>query len=73
MIEKIAQAPGMLDAIRAAHATARAYVWDRREQPPGLLVVDVDATLVDLAFGEGEGGRELQGRLRVPPAARLLR
>jgi hypothetical protein len=61
-VEKIATTPGMLDAIRAAHARARAYVWERREEPLSLLIVDVDATLVrshsekEKAAGTYKGG-----------------
>lgn len=61
-VEKIATTPGMLDAVRAAHAQARAYVWERREAPLDLLVIDVDATLVtshsekEKAAGTYKGG-----------------
>lgn len=45
VIDQIAGAPGMLDALRAAHATARARVW----QLGGALervTIDLDATLL---------------------------
>jgi hypothetical protein len=44
-VQKIAQTPGMLDAIRAAHATARERFWEL-EGAPAQLTIDVDATLV---------------------------
>jgi hypothetical protein len=44
-VQKIAQTPGMLDAIRAAHACARERFWELDGVPP-QLTIDVDATLV---------------------------
>jgi hypothetical protein len=44
-VQKIASAPGMLDAIRAAHATARARFWELHGAPASLTI-DVDATLI---------------------------
>lgn len=45
MVEKIASTPGMLDAVRAAHATARERFWELGGVPE-RLTIDVDATLV---------------------------
>jgi Transposase DDE domain group 1 len=45
-VEKIAETPGMLEALRAAHARARAFVWARETEPLDVLTIDVDATLI---------------------------
>ena len=45
MIDRIARAPGMVDALRAAHAQARERFWDL-SRAPGRLTIDVDATLI---------------------------
>ena len=70
MVDRIASTPGLLGAVRAAHARARERFWELHGAPE-RLTIDVDATLDHRAFGEGEGGRELQGRLWVPSAAGL--
>lgn len=44
-VQKIAQTPGMLDAIRSAHACARERFWELSGAPE-QLTIDVDATLV---------------------------
>ena len=44
-VQKIAQTPGMLDAVRCAHATARERFW-ALDGPPEQLTIDVDATLI---------------------------
>ena len=45
MIDRIANEPGMLDALRAAHATARERFWELSGAPE-RLTIDVDATLI---------------------------
>ena len=44
-VEKIASTPGMLDALRAAHARARTRFWEL-DGTPERLTIDVDATLI---------------------------
>jgi Transposase DDE domain group 1 len=44
-VDRIASTPGMLDALRAAHATARERFWELAGAP-GRLTIDVDATLI---------------------------
>src|SRR6201993_2967644 len=44
-VDRIASTPGLLDAVRAAHATARERFWELHGAP-GRLTIDVDATLV---------------------------
>jgi hypothetical protein len=44
-VQKIASTPGMLDAVRAAHASARARFW-ALAGAPASLTIDVDATLI---------------------------
>jgi DDE family transposase len=45
MVDKIASTPGMLDAVRGAHARARARFWEL-DGAPERLTIDVDATLI---------------------------
>ena len=60
-VEKIACTPGMLEAVRAAHASARAGFWEMHGAP-GRLTLDVDATLItahsekEQASGNYKGG-----------------
>ena len=44
-IDRIASEPGMLEALRAAHATARERFW-KLSGAPEPLTIDVDATLI---------------------------
>ena len=44
-VEKIASTPGMLDALRGAHALARERFWEL-DGAPERLTIDVDATLI---------------------------
>jgi hypothetical protein len=44
-VERIASTPGMLDAVRAAHACARERFWELSGAPK-RLTIDVDATLI---------------------------
>ena len=44
-VQKIAQTPGMLDAVRSAHAGARERFWELAGAP-AQLTIDVDATLI---------------------------
>jgi hypothetical protein len=44
-VQKIASTPGMLDAVRSAHATARERFWELAGAPQ-RLTIDVDATLI---------------------------
>jgi Transposase DDE domain group 1 len=61
MVAKIAQTPGMLDAVGDAHARARARFWELHGAPPALTI-DVDATLLtahsekENAAGNDKGG-----------------
>src|SRR5665811_879991 len=45
MVDRIASEPGLLDALRAAHARARARFWEL-DGAPQRLTLDVDATLI---------------------------
>jgi hypothetical protein len=53
MIEKIATTPGLLDAVRSAHAIARERFWEVHGAPR-RLTIDVDATLIT-SHSEKEG------------------
>jgi hypothetical protein len=44
-VDRIASEPGMLDALRSAHAQARARFWELSGAPQ-RLTIDVDATLI---------------------------
>jgi hypothetical protein len=53
VIDRIASEPGLLDALRAAHARAREHFW-KLDGAPARLTIDVDATLI-CAHSEKEG------------------
>ena len=61
MIDRVASTPGLLDAVRSAHARARARFWKLRGAP-ARLTIDVDATLItahsekENAAGNYKGG-----------------
>ena len=61
MVDRIASEPGMLDAVRGAHARARARFWEL-DGAPERLTLDVDATLItahsekEKAAGNDKGG-----------------
>jgi hypothetical protein len=61
MVDRIASAPGLLDAVRQAHARARARFWELHGAPE-RLTLDVDATLItahsekEKAAGNYKGG-----------------
>jgi hypothetical protein len=61
MVDRIASTPGMLDAVRHAHARARARFWELHGAPE-RLTIDVDATLItahsekEKAAGNYKGG-----------------
>ena len=44
-VDRIASTPGLLDAVRGAHARARARFWELHGAPE-RLTIDVDATLI---------------------------
>ena len=61
VVDRIASEPGLLDAIRLAHARARARFWEL-DGAPERLTLDVDATLItahsekEKAAGNYKGG-----------------
>ena len=61
MVNRIASTPGLLDAVRVAHARARARFWELHGAPE-RLTLDVDATLItahsekEKAAGNYKGG-----------------
>jgi len=61
VVDRVASTPGLLDALRAAHARARARFW-KLHGAPTQLRIDVDATLVtahsekEKAAGNYKGG-----------------
>jgi hypothetical protein len=63
------------DGIADALAGVRAEVWRRSEATtgPGPVVLDIDASLVEVLGGERGSGTHLQGRLRFSPDVLLRR
>ena len=61
MVDRIASEPGLLDAVRVAHARARARFWELHGAPE-RLTLDADATLItahsekEKAAGNYKGG-----------------
>jgi Transposase DDE domain group 1 len=61
VIDRVASTPGLLDAVRQAHARARACFWELHGAPE-RLTIDVDATLItahsekERAAGNYKGG-----------------
>jgi hypothetical protein len=61
VIDRIASQPGLLDALRAAHARARERFWELHGAPE-RVTIDVDATLIavhsekEQAAGNYKGG-----------------
>jgi hypothetical protein len=61
MVDRIASTPGLLDAVRVAHARARERFWELHGAPE-RLTLDVDATLItahsekEKAAGNYKGG-----------------
>jgi Transposase DDE domain group 1 len=61
MVDRIASEPGLLDAVRVAHARARERLWELHGAPQ-RLTLDVDATLIaahsekEKAAGNYKGG-----------------
>jgi hypothetical protein len=61
VIERIASEPGLLEALRAAHARARERFWQLYGAPE-RVTIDIDATLIsahsekDRAAGTYKGG-----------------
>jgi hypothetical protein len=61
MVDRVASEPGLLDAVRAAHASARERFWELRGAPE-RLTIDIDATLItahsdkEAAAGNYKGG-----------------
>ena len=53
VVDRVASEPGLLDALRSAHARARARFW-KLHGAPESLTIDIDATLID-AHSEKEG------------------
>src|ERR1035437_1683714 len=45
VIDRIASEPGLLEALRSAHARARERFW-KLEGAPERLTIDIDATLI---------------------------
>jgi Transposase DDE domain group 1 len=68
MIERIASEPELADALRVAHAQARAHAWDLGVKPE-RVTIDLDATLItshsekDGAAGNFKGGFGFQPML----------
>jgi hypothetical protein len=61
VVDRVASEPGLLEALRAAHARARERCWELHGAP-GRLTIDIDATLItahsdkESAAGNYKGG-----------------
>jgi len=75
VIDRVASEPGLLDALRAAHARARERFWERHGVPE-RLTIDVDATLItahsekENAAGNYKGGYGFHSLVGVRLSAR---
>jgi Transposase DDE domain group 1 len=70
VIDRIASEPGLLDAVRSAHARARGRFW-RVRGAPARLTIDIDATLITAHSEKEKAAGNYKGRLWVSPVARL--
>lgn len=68
LIDRIATEPGLLDALRAARAQARARAWEFGARPAELMI-DVDATLIG-AHSEKEGAAVSRAAMATSAGAR---
>jgi hypothetical protein len=71
VVEQVARDPDGLAGLRAARAHARAAAWRAGAHVEGLLVIDVDGTLLDAHSPKLGCGWDLQARLGVLPAGVL--
>jgi hypothetical protein len=60
VVDRIASMPGLLDALRVAHARARARFWELHDAPP-RLTIDVDATLITALSEKEEAAGNYKG------------
>src|SRR5450755_4399574 len=60
MVDRIASEPGLLDAVRAAHARARTRFWELHGAPE-RLTLDVDATLITVHSEKENAGGNYKG------------
>jgi hypothetical protein len=60
VIDRIASQPGLLDALRAAHARARERFW-KLHGAPERLTIDVDATLIAVHSEKQEAAGNYKG------------
>src|SRR3954449_8232657 len=72
VIDRIASEPGLLEAVREAHARARERFW-KLHGAPERLTIDVDATLITAHSEKQHAAGTYKGRLRVSSAAGLCR
>ena len=72
VIDRIASDPDGLQRLRAAHGVARSRAW-KLTGAPARVDIDSGRDADHEPFGEGGRGRHVQGRLRLSPAAGLLR
>jgi hypothetical protein len=66
VIDRIATTPGLLEALRAAHARARARVWELTGTPD-RLTIDLDATLIIAHSDKGQAAGTFKGGYGFSP------
>ena len=70
MVDRIASTPGLLDALRAAHARARERFWELHGAPE-RLTIDVDATLITAHSEKESAAGNYKGGYGFHPLRRL--
>jgi hypothetical protein len=70
MVDRIASTRGLLDALRQAHARARARFWELQGVPE-RLTLDVDATLITAHSEKENAAGNYKGGYGVSPVAGL--
>jgi Transposase DDE domain group 1 len=71
MVDRIASEPGLLDAVRVAHARARARFWELHGAPQ-RLTIDVDATLITAHSEKGNAAGNYKGGYGFHPSQAYL-
>jgi hypothetical protein len=70
VIDRVAAEPVLLDALRAAHATARERFW-KLHGAPERLTIDIDATLITSHSEKERAAGTYKGGYGFHPVARL--
>src|ERR1035441_4220435 len=66
VVDRVASEPGLLDALRVAHARARARFWEL-DGAPQRLTLDVDATLITTPSEKAQAAGNYKGGYGLHP------